>query len=108
LKFIGCGFWFTEDAYPEISVFLEVSPNCRRKDELLKAIESFCMEHEDWEFEGPEDDKDEFILYIDKSLLYFLSEPDHIESIQNHMIEKLQELHTLKSKFPELKWEARG
>jgi PD-(D/E)XK nuclease superfamily len=107
-KFIGCGFWFTEDEYPEISVFLEVSANCRRKDELLKAIEIFCSEYEGWEFEGPEDEKDEFIVYTDRSMLSFLSEPDHIESIQNHIIERLKELHTLKTKFPELKWEARG
>lgn len=107
-KFVGCGFWFTDDEYPDVSVFLEVSANCRNKDKLIKAIENFCLEYPNWTFEGPEDDKDEFIVYVDHSLLNFLSEPDHIESVQNYIIERLEELHTLKAKFPELKWEARG
>lgn len=107
-KYIGCGFWFTEEEYPDITVFLEVSSNCQRKEEVLKAIDTFCLEHPEWEFEGPEDERDGFILYIDKSLLMFLSESDHIDSIQEYIIGKLEELHTLKTQFPELKWEARG
>jgi hypothetical protein len=107
-KFIGCGFWFTDEEYPVISVFLEVNPNCRRKEELIKAIDTFCKENENWIFEGPEDEKDSFIVYLDKSLLEFLSESDHIESIQDYIIEKLHEIHKIKVEFPELKWEERG
>jgi hypothetical protein len=107
-KFIGCGFWFTDDDYPEISVFLEVESNCIKKEELLRAISTFCDENKDWEFEGPEDERDGFILYFDKSLLDFLSENDQIDSIQEHIIKKLKLLHILKTNYPELKWVARG
>ncbi|KZB90343.1 hypothetical protein A2U94_16715 [Bacillus sp. VT 712] len=106
-KFIGCGFRFTEEEYPDITVFLEIGPNCRRKDELIKAINTFCIENEEWIFESPEDEKDYFRVYLGKSLLSFLAESDHIESIQKYIIEKLHEIHRLKVQFPELKWEER-
>jgi hypothetical protein len=107
-KFIGCGFWFNEDEYPDITVFLEVEPNCKTKKELQEAIELFCNENEGWVFEGPDDDKDEMILYIDKSLLNFLSESDHLESIQNQIVRELIKLHSLKEKYPQLEWVSRG
>ncbi|WP_419881552.1 PD-(D/E)XK nuclease family protein [Peribacillus sp. B-H-3] len=107
-KFIGCGFWFTEEDYPEISVFLEVTSNCKSKEEVIQAINTFLDENEEWILEGPEDDKDSFIVYRDISILTFLSEADHIDSIQEYIIKELSKLHTLKSRFSELKWESRG
>ena len=103
-KYIGCGYWFMDGEYPDISIFLEVESNCQNRKELLEAIERFCNEYPDWELEGPEDGRDYFILYYDRSMKEFLSCADHIESFQDFMIEKLTELHSLKQQLPQLKW----
>lgn len=103
-KFVGCGFWFMEDDYPQISVFLEGTSKCKNKETLLKAMEEFAADRPEWVFEGPEDENGDFILYMDKSLVQFLTESDHIQAIQDHLGEKLRELHILVLKTPQLVW----
>ena len=45
-----------------------------------------------------------FNEYAEKSLVQFLSEEDHINSIRNYLIEKLEELYQIKIDNPNLKW----
>ncbi|WP_462410583.1 PD-(D/E)XK nuclease family protein [Neobacillus sp. Marseille-QA0830] len=103
-KFVGCGLWLTDDDYPLVTVFMEVDPRCNRKPNVLQVVQQFCSDHEGWELEGPEDLNSEFRVSYDQSLVTFLSDHDHIESIQTFLISKLQELHELKDKNPSLHW----
>ncbi|MGG3889634.1 PD-(D/E)XK nuclease family protein [Metabacillus fastidiosus] len=103
-KFIGCGFEFTEEEYPLLTVFIEVHPNCGDKEETKKVIQNFCGDTADWNFNQPSDENDYFYGYCAKSLVYFLSNDDHIDSIQEYLIAKLEELHILKINNKQLKW----
>ncbi|WP_226678276.1 PD-(D/E)XK nuclease family protein [Mesobacillus jeotgali] len=103
-KFIGSGFWFTDEEYPTLTVFLEVHPNCNHKEELIKAIRNFQTIHPDWEFDEPSDEKDWMLLYHDISLLNLLSSVDHIDNIQEHLINKMRILFDLKENNSELGW----
>lgn len=107
-KFIGSGFWFTDEEYPTLSVFLEVHPNCTHREELIKAIHNFQTIHPDWEFEEPSDEKDWMTLYHDTSLLSILASIDHIDSIQEHLINQMQILKELIESTSTLKWLIRG
>lgn len=103
-KSVGCGFWLTDGDYPELTVFIEVNPNCRSKEKLLQAFEKFQIENKDWIVEGPDDQSGWFILSVGKSLVDFLAGKDHIDSIQDFFCSKLKELYQLKEAYPELKW----
>jgi hypothetical protein len=103
-KFVGAGFQFTEEEYPLLTVFLEVHPNCKNKTETFEALKTFCHGKDAWTFTPPSDDNDYAWLSIDKEMVAFLSEDDHIKAIQQYLIEKLEELHQLKIDNSELKW----
>ncbi|NHC42767.1 PD-(D/E)XK nuclease family protein [Bacillus sp. MM2020_1] len=103
-KFIGCGLWLTDDEYPVVTVFMEVHPNCNRRIEVLQAVEKFCLDHEGWSLDGPEDLNSWFTVSFDQSLVHFLSANDHIETIQTFIVEKLNELYQLKENNPSLQW----
>ncbi|MFD0828472.1 PD-(D/E)XK nuclease family protein [Neobacillus sp. M.A.Huq-85] len=103
-KFIGCGFEFTEEEYPFLTVFIEVHPNCGRKEDAKKVIQDFCRDTADWIFNPPSDENDYFYGYSAKSLVDFLSNEDHINSIQEYLIEKLEDLYQLKLNNKQLKW----
>ncbi|WP_043931097.1 PD-(D/E)XK nuclease family protein [Bacillus sp. EB01] len=108
-KFVGCGFDFDYgEEYPEVTVFIEVQANCKHKKETLEAIKHFCENNEDWKYQAPSDNNATAFGYTTKSIVEFLSEEDHIESIQNYLVGKLEELKELKEANPELKWVVRG
>ncbi|RFU60993.1 hypothetical protein [Bacillus sp. V59.32b] len=89
-KFIGCGFELTEDEYPKLTTFLEVQHKCGQKDEITKALETFCESKEDWTYQPPSDNNDYIWGYTD--------------SIQDYLVEKLEELHQFRVDNPQLKW----
>lgn len=103
-KFIGCGFEFTEEEYPLLTVFIEIHPNCVRKEEVNKVIEQFCNDNSEWNFKPPSDNNDYSYGYCAKSLVSFLSSKDHIDSIQNYLIAKLEELYKFKADNKQLNW----
>ncbi|TCI68453.1 hypothetical protein EVJ22_12175 [Exiguobacterium sp. SH0S7] len=103
-KFVGCGFSFEDSDYPEVSIFMEVSPNSKHIDILMNAFEAFVQRNEDWTFDRPEDQNDWFMLHASKSLIQFLIEKDHVESIESFFVEKLTELENIKGSLSGLKW----
>lgn len=103
-KFVGCGFWLTEEDYPEVSVFIEVSPNSQSRERLKQTFEEFVLKNEGWSLDGPDNQNSWFTLYFDKSLVHFLKEKDHIDAIQSFLTSRLQELYNLKQSNPELNW----
>jgi len=103
-KFISCGFEFTEEEYPLLTVIIEVYPNCGMKEEAKNIVQNFCEDNIDWHFNSPSDENDYFYGYTAKSLVDFLSTEDHINSIQEYLIEKLEDLYQLKIKNKQLIW----
>ncbi|WP_180955364.1 PD-(D/E)XK nuclease family protein [Peribacillus deserti] len=103
-KFVGCGFEFTEEEYPSLTVFIEVHPNCNKKDATIAALNLFCENKEEWTFQPPSDDNEYFWCYTEKNLVQFLPEEDHIMGIQNYLIARLQEVHQIKVDNPQLVW----
>ncbi|WCN36236.1 PD-(D/E)XK nuclease family protein [Aneurinibacillus uraniidurans] len=103
-KYVVCGFWINEEEYPTLCVLIEVSPNCSLTEEVLKAMETFGKENEDWIYEEPDDINGWSCLYHEISLSSLLIEEDHINSIQDYFVGKLEELYKLKDENPNLIW----
>jgi hypothetical protein len=104
LTWIGCGFYITEEEYPLVCVTYEVSPNYENRKQVIKAMKEFIKNREDWDEYDLEDDTSWSGISCDKYLLEFLQEEDHIVAIQKFFVEKLEELHTIKEKYPTLNW----
>jgi hypothetical protein len=67
-------------------------------------MKEFIKNREDWDEYDLEDDTSWSGISCDKYLLEFLQEEDHIVAIQKFFVEKLEELHTIKEKYPTLNW----
>jgi len=101
---VGCGFFLTEDEYPLICVTYEVSPTYAKRKETVEAMKWFLQSHKDWEGYDLDDNTKWSGVTADKSLLEFLKEEDHINSIQEFFICKLNELVIIKNNYPNLNW----
>lgn len=101
---IACGYYFTEDDYPLVSVIMEVNPNAKGRADIVAAMKWMDENLEDWQGEALHDPTNWSTISCDVSLLRFLGEDDHILTIQKHFIEKLEELHGLHHQFPQLVW----
>jgi hypothetical protein len=101
---VGCGFYLTDDEYPLVSVTYEVSPKCEKRKEVIKSMRGFMADNPYWEGYSLDEDTEWSGISLDKSLLDFLHEEDHIISIQKFFIEKIQELHKIKQNFKDLGW----
>ncbi len=101
---IGCGFHFTEEEYPLICIQYEVSPTCKQRKTVIKAMNDFLVNNQEWKGYDLDNDSIWSGISCDKTLLEFLREEDHIISIQEYFIEKLKELHVLKQQNGGLGW----
>lgn len=101
---VAIGFYLTDEEYPSICIMYEVNPNCPKRADILSAMKKFVSEYPDWETEDINDPTAWSNIYCEKDLLSFLSDQDHIDSVQDFFMNKLKELCTLKQDNPDLDW----
>ncbi|WP_435924154.1 PD-(D/E)XK nuclease family protein [Paenibacillus sp. DYY-L-2] len=100
------GFYLTDHDYPNVSVVYEFcSRRCPKNTEVVAAMHNFISTHTDWEtFELNSDDVEWKGISCSRRLVDFLHYEDHINEIQKFFLEKLNELHEIKVKNPDLYW----
>lgn len=104
---IGYGIQLTVDDYPMVSVILEVSPTCSKRKEIMQAIEWFLNSNDiqkDWKGYNLGNESKWSGISCDRCLLDFLKSEDHISTIQEYLIAKIEELGLLKKQYPNLNW----
>lgn len=101
-SFLECGFKNLEQEYPTVTVTFQVYSKYSKWDEAIEAMEWFLESHDDWR---------KYVysnrhtgISCEVSLLDFLNQDDHITSIQEYFIEKLNELHLIKQQYSDLDW----
>lgn len=101
---VACGYYFTDDDYPLVSVMMEVNPNAKDRTGIVAAMKWVDENRDEWQGEDLQDPTKWSSISCDVSLLHFLGEDDHILAIQKFFIEKLGEMHQLAQQFPQLEW----
>jgi hypothetical protein len=101
---IAIGFYLTDEEYPSVCIMYEVNPNCPKRADIISAMKKFVKDNPDWETENIDDPSAWSNIYCEMDLLSFLSDQDHIDSIQIFFMNKLKELYTLKQENPDLDW----
>lgn len=98
------GFHLTEDDYPVVSVVFKIIPKNSMRAENINALKDFISVNDGWSGEDLDDPTAMGSIYYDRSLLNFLAEPDHVSSIQEFIIARLNELYLIKKSYPEWGW----
>lgn len=101
---INFGFHLTDAEYPMVSILFEINPKCPRRGEVIQAVKEFLLSHDKWNAEDLEENTAWVSICYDESLLTFMTEADHVQSIQNFFIIRLNELYQIKQIHPELGW----
>ncbi|AIQ62447.1 hypothetical protein PSTEL_04310 [Paenibacillus stellifer] len=102
---VTVGFYLTDDDYPIVSVVYEFCPRrCSDVPKVVVAMQSFIATHSGWEIFDLNTDAEWQGISCDRSLVEFLHYEDHINEIQKFFLEKLNELHEIKVKNPDLHW----
>ncbi|WHX50074.1 PD-(D/E)XK nuclease family protein [Paenibacillus woosongensis] len=99
------GFYLTDDDYPIVSVAYEFCEGrCPNFPKVVAAMQNFIATHSGWETFDLNTDAEWQGISCDRSLVDFLHYEDHINEIQKFFLEKLNELHDIKVKNPDLHW----
>jgi hypothetical protein len=102
---VTVGFYLTDGDYPIVSVVYEFSPRrCSDVPRVVAAMQNFIATHSGWETFDLNTDAEWQGISCDRSLVDFLHQEDHINEIQKFFLEKLNELHEMKVKNPDLHW----
>lgn len=101
---LGYGFDFNSEEYPLVQVMYSVGNTHIQRDKLINAMNEFVEKNGEWEGVNLNTDEKWQAICVEKPLLKFLHNEDHISSIQKFFIEKLHELHKLKQDNPKLFW----
>ncbi|MNB78410.1 hypothetical protein D3C75_251130 [compost metagenome] len=102
---VTVGFYLIDDDYPIVSVVYEFCPRrCSDVPKVVAAMQSFIAAHSGWEIFDLNTDAEWQGISCDRSLVEFLHYEDHINEISKFFLEKLNELHEIKVKNPDLHW----
>jgi len=102
---IGLGYWMNSfndsREYPELKFVIEVSPKSPQYDNIATIMEKICGESEwtGYNFERPKSWKG---MYLKKSLRDFMSDENHITSIQEYFLNTIEEYLKIKPQFNNL------
>jgi PD-(D/E)XK nuclease superfamily len=105
-----CGLGFMLDTsnstdYPTVYLTLEVDPKSQRREEIIAAMKAICKQP-GWQGYDLDNSKAWSGIVLGRSLQSFLSEDDHIVSIQKFFLKSLDELSEIKSQYNYLPWDS--
>ncbi len=91
-------YHFLEE-YPEIGICLEINPNSPQRDELVGNIKKIKEENSEWEVYNTDLPKSQPGIWVHKSHTEFLTQPNHIKSIESFFVKLLKKLLYFKKKY---------
>ena len=103
-----CGLGFilnTEDltGYPRVCLILEVAPSSPHRAEIIAAMKDIAKK-DGWESRYLGDSNAWASVVREKSLQDFLSNVDHVISIEEFFLQALIELRDIRREYPNLPW----
>jgi hypothetical protein len=102
---LSVGLILTMSDYPLVSIVMEVNPESPMRVETITAFKNYLSNQSvDWQGEYLDNPSEWSNINCDKELLQFLSEEDHISRIQEYLMAKLKELHSIVGANPQLGW----
>ncbi len=105
----GLGFMLNTSSstdYPTVCLVLEVQPQSPCRAEIIEAMKAICKENSDWKGYDLDNAKAWSRIVLGRSLQSFLSKEDHIATIKEFFLKSLDELSNIKTKYPDLPWNA--
>lgn len=105
LMWSGLGYWMNsanEKDYPDIGIFLEVSPQSSHRKEIILTFQSIIKENKSWKPYNLSNPKAWSGITYGKSIQSFLSEESQIEKIKEFLIKGLDQLEQFFLKYEKL------
>lgn len=100
--FCGLGYQFPNESvtdYPDVQLLIAISPNASIREQAKQSMHEIIKQRSDWQ----EVDSNKWIEFRRKrSLREFLSSNDHVFEIKKYFGDLLEELESIKSKYPNL------
>ncbi|MBL0385902.1 PD-(D/E)XK nuclease family protein [Tumebacillus sp. ITR2] len=101
---VGCGFYFTKQDFPNVCVMIEVAPNAQDRNKVIDAMIEFCNDNPTWTGHDLDVPRSWASIRYEKPLSEFLTQEDQVSAIQDFFCECLKELVSFKQKHPDLPW----
>ena len=99
----GLGYWFPDTEYPTAGMMLELHPNASQPDQILSMMKELSQESE-WGSYNLNKPKNWSKITLRRPLNEFLAGEDHVAKIKVYFHEILNNLVSIKNRYPEVPW----